>query len=695
MAKQARMRRARWILRVAAWFQLFTGVGPQAAAQEEGYLLEPVVITATRTGVPLGELGVSATVITAEEIERRQSSDVLEVLRDAAGLNVVQQGSRGAQTELYPRGGESNYTMVLIDGVQVNEAGGAFDFANLTTLDIDRIEIIRGPQSALYGSDAIGGVIHVITKKGKGKPAATVSTAHGAHSENGNYMGEQKIRISGGSESIAASFGYARVDDGGILDLNNAFSSNTVSTRIDVRPGEKLGITFGGRLHDTRYEFPTEHGGDRPDEVFPGLDPDQFQENRDASVSGEVRVDWSPEWEHVFHMGAHFLDRDFVDPPNPAQSAFDAAPGSRTESFQTRATFDYHTNLRLGTNGKVPSTLTAGYEFEREDLDLDSLSTIVFGDPELGFFSTSDAEIEEDRHNHAFYLQAQSSLIERLHLVGGFRVEDNSEFGIDVNPRGSIAWNIKETDTRLRGAAGTGIKEPTFLENFGGFGTVGNPDLEPEESFSWEAGLDQLFWNGRIQLGATYFENQYDNLITFVFIPGTATSTFANIQEAESRGVEVTGQITVGWGVTLGGNYTYLETEVTDDGGTGNLFFAKGKPLLRRPRHSGSFFADWLWKGLSARLAGTYVGRRDDTSFRAELDPATGFYLFDTRRLVNDGYFVMDLAASYTLEELSRCPVKPLKFFLRGRNILDEEYEEALGFSSPRIRFMGGVELVF
>ena len=155
------------------------GLAQESSADEE--VLEEVVVTATKTEVPLRELGVSATVITSEDIERSQTTDVLELLRDVAGLNVTQTGGRGGVTALFLRGGESNFIQVLIDGVKVNNSGGDYDFSSLTTDNVERIEIIRGPQSALYGADAIGGVIQIFTKKGKGKPAARISTAHGAH----------------------------------------------------------------------------------------------------------------------------------------------------------------------------------------------------------------------------------------------------------------------------------------------------------------------------------------------------------------------------------------------------------------------------------------------------------------------------------------------------------------------------------
>jgi vitamin B12 transporter len=667
-----------------------------AIAQDEPPILEEVVSTATRTEVPVGELGVSVTVITADEIESRKTTDVLNLLRDVEGLNVVQSGSRGGNTSLFPRGGEENYTLVLIDGVQVNQAGGGFDFSSITTDNIERIEVIRGPQSALYGSDAIGGVIQIFTKKGMGKPTVRVSTADGAHSENGHFIGEQKVSVSGGSELIGYSFAYGRIDDQGILDVNNDYDNNTFSGRVDLYPLETCDIAVTARIDKSKFEFPTENGGDRVDRIFPGLDPEQDQERTEVVASAQTRFDLFPWWEHAFHLGIHRLDQDFEDPPNPLETAFDAPPSSQTDSLETRFMFDYHTNFHFPQEGMVRSILTVGYEFDREDVDQDSTVTLRFGPLPFGALSVTD-DTDVDRNNHAFYLQEQITLFDRLYLTGGFRVEDNDEYGTDVNPRGSAAFQIKETGTKLRFAMGTGIKEPTFVENFGGFGTIGNPDLDAEESFSWEVGVDQSLWGDRVQLGVTYFENDYDDMIAFLQTPfpppDPLPPNYFNIQQAESWGVEFSTRVDLGYGLTLGGNYTYLHTEVTDDGGLGNLFFAEGEELLRRPNHSGSFFVDWLWRNLNVRVNGTYVGERDDTLFLVE--PGPFLYTFTNERVENDDYFVLDLAASYTIEDLGRSPLQSLKFFVKARNIANEDYEEVFGFSSPRASAMGGIEFTF
>jgi vitamin B12 transporter len=207
--------------------------------------------------------------------------------------------------------------------------------------------------------------------------------------------------------------------------------------------------------------------------------------------------------------------------------------------------------------------------------------------------------------------------------------------------------------------------------------------------------VDQDIWEGKVQLGLTYFQNRYEDLIAFVPSsfppPPVLPPNYFNVQAAKSWGVEFTGKVNPGYGLTLGVNYTYLNTKVTDAGGIDSDFFAEGKKLLRRPTHSASFFVDWLWKGLNLHLTGTYVGKRDDSLFLVAPGP---FYTYTNLRLVNKDYFVADLAASYTFD-CDFLLLKGIKIFAKGQNIFNQHYEETLGFSSPRFSAMGGVECTF
>ncbi len=664
------MRHRKLLIFAASALALGPARAPLAQEAPSTYSLGEVVVTATRTEVPISEIGVSATVITAEDLERRQTKDVADVLADVTGFTVVRQGSRGSTASLFPRGGEENYTLVMIDGVQVNLGGGAFNFGTLTTDNIERIEVIRGPQSALYGSDAIGGVIHIITKAGAGRPSATVSTVHGAHSENGHYVGESKFKVTAGTSRAGISLAYGRVDDHGILDVNNDYWNNTVSGRVDLYPLDLWTVTLTARFEDSLFEFPTENAGDR----FDVLDPNQEERRKDVASGFQTSVRPFEWWEHSFQFGFHYNESKVEDPLNPEADVF-ATTDTFSKNEQHRFTYDYHFNLYLPQEGSVTSVFTAGVEYDREEFDQESF-----------FFEFS--ALSADRDNVAYYVQEQLSLFDRVHLVGGVRVEDNSEFGTSVNPRGSVALNIRETGTKLRGSVGTGIKEPTFVENFGRFSFfLGNPDLDPEEAFSWEVGVDQALFSDRLVLGLTYFQNEYDDLISSVFAsePVPASPTVFNVQAAESRGVEIEARVQPGYGLTLRTAYTYLDTEVTDDGGLNNLFFKEGEPLLRRPKHTFSFAVDWLGGPWDVNLNGKYVGKRDDSDFSD---------LFNPRRVENGSYFVVNLAAAYALPVHPRV-VEEIKVLAKANNLLDRDYEEVYGFSSPGASFLAGLEATF
>ncbi len=640
---------------------------PSRGTDQPAWKAEDVVVTATRTAVPMPYLGVSSTVITEEEIKARRGSDVVELLQDVAGFHPIRFGSRGSQTVVFPRGGEPNYTMVLIDGVHVNLSGGDFYWENLSTDNIERIEIVRGPQSALYGSDAIGGIIHIFTKSGSGPASVEVSTAHGIRSDRDRYMGEQKVRVSGGNDRFGYSAACGRIDDGGILKINNDYWNNTVSTRFDFFPKDTWEVSLTGRLTNSRYEYPTESTGDK----YAPLDPHQTQRQQDTVLGVSSRVQSTPWWENVVSFGYHQNRRRNLDPYDEVTDFAD----SYGRYNEARATLDYHANLSWSPWKMVTSVLTVGYERDQQNYRQETV-----------YFETT--KLSADRSNDAVYVQEQVKLFQRLHLVGGFRVEDNSAFGTEVTPRGVAALDIQETGTTLRVAAAKGIKEPTFYENFANDSwTLGNPDLDPEKATSWEVGVSQRL-GPRLQASATYFESRYKELIAYVPTPFPApperTPNFFNIQAAKSRGVELGLEASLMENLTAGASMTFLDTEVTDDGGLDSVAFQEGKKLLRRPKYSASGWLHSHWKNLHCRLIGHYVGSRDDADYRDWMAPG---------RVRLDDYFVLDAVVSYDIPV--PMPMKNLEIFLKGTNILDADYEQVFGYSAPGAAFMLGASMKF
>ena len=644
---------------VVLWIFGFGGASGQmiGLAPEEPVELGQVVVTATKTEVPLKNVAASVTVITKEEIEARQVTEVSQLLREVPGLNVTQQGSRGSTTTVFPRGGESNFNLVLIDGVKVNDAGGFFDFGDLSTDNIERIEIIRGPHSALYGADAMGSVIQIFTKRGRGTPRIEGSFAGG----NLNTF-EEKVSLSGGIGQLGYSLGVGRTDTDGSLPINNAFRETTVSGRLDYAIEKALDLNFTVRYTDSLFEFPTGGAGDR----FDPLDPSQSSDRQRLLLSGRGSHSLTPWWQQTFQLGwyqQHFTADDRFDP-----CCDFATLQSRNE--ERRFSLDYFWNLTAPTVLGISNLVTAGVGYEWEGFDQRTDGT----DTPFPFSSSN----KDSRDNKAFYLQDQLEWQKRLFLTAGFRVDDNSKFGTEVTPRFSAAYIVPIIETKVRGSYGEGIKAPSFIENFGTGSpfVVGNPNLRPEQSRSWEVGLDQPVLKGLADLSVTYFNNRFKDLIAFV----GGSPSFENIQKAKAEGVEFGARIRPGYGLTLSGTYTLLSTEVLENE-VGGTELVVGEPLVRRPKHTGSLSIDQIWDPLHATLTVTFVGDRQDLDFRT----------FPAPRVTNPGYTTVDLAASYLLLK-DRLHLRELTLFGKILNLFDEKYEQVFGFSAPGITFLLGLK---
>lgn len=657
----------RWL-----WVTVLWSCGPgSASAQmlglvpEEAVELGPVVVTATKTEVPVKQVAASVTVITKEEIAARQATQVSDLLRDVPGLSVTQQSSRGSIVTVFPRGGNSNFNLVLIDGVKVNDAGGFFDFSDLSTDNIERIEIIRGPHSALYGSDAMGSVIQIFTKRGKGTPRVEASFA------GGNLKTfEEKLNLSGGAGQFDYLLGLGRSDSNGSLPINNHFGETTVSSRVGFALDKVLDLSLAVRFTDSHLNFPTGTGGDR----FGLLDPNQSSDQQRLLVSGKASHSLTPWWQQTLQLGWYRRNFAFDDPFNSGLdfSAF------HSKNEERRLSMDYFWNLTTPTALDVSGLFTAGFAFEREEFTQRAAAT----ETDFPFSSANDAS----RDNKAGYLQGQFDWKKQLFLTAGFRVDDNSTFGIEVTPRVSVAYLVPFTETKLRAAYGKGIKEPSFVENFGDGSqfVVGNPNLRPERAKSWEVGLDQPALHGLADFSATYFHNRFEDLIAFIFTPTPGCpASFCNVQKARAEGVELAATIRPGYGLTLSGAYTFLDTKVLDDGGIGGAVLPKGEPLLRRPRHAGSLSIDHVWHRLHTNLTATFVGDRPDIF----TDPAT----FETRRVTADSYTTVDLAASYTLLK-DTLHLQNLTLFGKIQNLFNADYEQVFGFSAPGTTFLLGLK---
>ncbi|HEV8723106.1 MAG TPA: TonB-dependent receptor [Candidatus Binatia bacterium] len=617
---------------------------PVAEPQEP--TLPPVFVTSTRTETPLQQVTTSASVITAKDIQDQQAETVLEALRNVPGLDVVQSGSRGTATSVFIRGSESDHVLVLIDGVEVNSTTlGAFNFAHLTTDNVERIEILRGAGGTLYGSQAIGGVINIITKKGQGPLEAGLSLEGG----NGSTH-RQTLSLRGGAGKLGYSFSAARIESQGFHSVNDDYRNLAASARLDYQVTEDASLK--GIFHFVKTDLGLFNNNNFASQPDPNA--------REAGTQYLGKLEWEQKilknWDYRISgsmFKEHIKDSDDVD----ACTFFGFPCDSRTrDRFRPRIdTGEFQTNYRF----EEWSTTTFGVEYKRRS-------------------ASTSGGIDKAIRNLGYYLQEQFQFLDRrLIMIPGIRLDDNQSFGTVLTPSFSTAYLFRETGTKVKGSYAKGFKAPTLNELFfpPGFGcpAFGNPNLSPEKSWELNAGVEQEVLRDRVKLGVTYFHREVQDLIEGRPIPGDPFGCFRaeNVGTARFDGVEWNLGIKLLSSLTVNANYTYLDWDTAD-----------GK-LRRRPRHRGSMNLNFFHEGLNINLNANLIGSRDD--FRASSPFGD---------ITKPGYGIFDLASYYSLPW--KVPgVKNLTLFGKIENLFNKKYEEADGFRARPLNFLLGVRATF
>jgi vitamin B12 transporter len=631
-----------------------------AQAGRDTVTLRPIVVTATRLPVPADAVSAAVTVIRGEELAARGVRTVADALRDVLGAAVVRAGAEGSQTSLFLRGGESDYVKVLVDGVPVNQPGGAFDFAHLTTDAVDRIEIVRGPVSVLYGSDAVTGVVQVFTRSGAGPLRGSLEAGGG--SRGAGRIGAA-LASGVGAWRWTAEAGRSAID--GVYDVNDHYANTTAAATVRLAPGTATAAALTVRWRDAVSHFPTDGAG-RP------VDANQSVTDRGPTVALDLAQRLGATLEARLFAAWHETDQRFDDAPDgPGDTLGVFAYRSRSETRRTGV------GARLEWRPGPATAITGGAEFERQRLSQRS-------DAETSFGPFSDA-VDTTRHTTAWFVQALGGLGRRVAVSAGARLEDNERFGRVITWRAGASWRAAAS-TRVRVAVGTGFKEPTFLEQYGGAGTVGDPDLRPERSRSWEVGLEQDLAAGRVTLAAAYFDQQFTDLVEYTFAPAPPdTVNYFNVGGARADGVEASVTAIPTAAVTATVGYTFLLTRVTSPGfdpGAGAAL-AAGEQLLRRPVHAG--FARLAWASGGRFTGGAevrYVGDRDDLDFST----------FPFTRVTLAPYALVGLSAAVDLSGAGR---PGLVLRARADNLLDTAYQEVHGFRTPGRTLFLGAEIRF
>lgn len=613
-----------------------------------------IIVTGTKTWIDADRLGSSVTVIDREEIEGSGEKDISSILSRVAGFNVVSSGSRGGLTSIFARGGQSDYNLVMINGIQINQAGGGFDISSLTTENIERIEIIKGAHSSLYGSDAASSVINIITKRGSGKIKSTGSSALGFRAEDAMIL-EHSASVSGSLEKLGYFLSHQRIIDEGTLEINNDYKNNNFTANLNLKANDNLNLSFFSIYRDSKFEFPTGGAGDRFDAF---ADPDQGTKEKSLVMGSDIVFSPTQWWENSFKLGYTRLDRENYDGPLPLE--LDTPFPS--ETLDKRMLLEYGSSFFVDFD-QASSIISTGFEYEKESFKTDSL--------------------DESRKNYAFYAQKNLALLKTFFVTAGIRYDDNEAFGGEWSPSVFAKWKVKESGTEIRGGVSRGIKEANFFENFStAFGTIPNPDLKPEETLTTEIGINQPLFDDTVEFDLSLFKNKFKNIIAYSFTPFDNGTNYENISRAESEGAEAAIRFYPSDTLTLSAAYTYVKTDVTDDGGLGSSSFSKGEKLIRIPEHSFSFSAGYSKNALDLYLSGNYAGSRDDVDWSG----------FPSTRVKNDSFFLVDAAASYEIS-VKRF-VDKIKLFSRANNLFNKDYENVFGFSSPGFSMISGISVV-
>jgi len=625
-----------------------------------------VIVTAQAEPVVAESSPSPATVITRQHILERQAVHFADLLGTMPGLTFSRLGREGGITTLFLGGGNSNYTRVLVDGAAVNEPGNPVDFSNFTLDNVEKIEVVRGAASALFGSDAVTGVIHVFTRRG-----TTTRPALELEAEGGKF---ETVRLGARLSGLlrwfdySAALGYFYTNGQG---SNDFYRNTTFSGQYGVRLRERDSLRLSLRSN-------TSDAGAPGQTLFapPNLDQHNALRNLSASLAWEYHTG---AWRHrtagfEANLRQFFANpsSDFCLPDPPFICDFPFSALDR----HNRASFTHQTSY-LGQRG----SLTLGYQSEVENSFLSGLHA--------------------RRNNQGGYFDGRVQPHPRLVLVGGFRVESNDSFGVRAVPRFGLTYGARFGSgfwgaTRLRFGFGLGIKEPTMTQSFAQNPCFpGNPDLRPERSRTVQAGVEQVLAQERVRASADWFDHRFRDIVSFTFClvggpcpfplpPGCdqgSFGTFFNTDRARARGLNVAFEAKPAPWLRLEGAYSFVDSRVLEAPNAFDPVLLPGNRLFKRPVHSGSLVAHLNWRGMNWNVVGTFVGRRTDSDF---LSFSIGDTCFGPCLSSNPGYAKVDLAFSYDVGRGATA-------FARVGNLFDRQYQDSLGYPAYRRYYRAGM----
>ena len=634
---------------------------------------ESIVVTATRTAAASSQLGASTSVITRKQIVNRDTPLVSDLLQSLPGITVVRNGAPGGVTSVFVRGGDSDYNKVLLDGVPLNLAGGAFDFSTLTTSNLERVEVVRSAESALFGSDAMTSVIQLFTRRGSTETKRPHFSFSGEGGKNSTWQGRGSVTGGYGPFDYSLAGGRFSTDN---QIPNDFFHVTTLSANLGLKVGKATTVraimmgnfglagtpgqtAFGPPITDASYRQRTGYGA--------------------FSLHSQVTSSWEQQLTYTFSKSRQ-VSLDLGQNP-PFTPSFEG----RTAAYQY---YDYATNY-LDDEWRDHVSYQSNWEgtplggsFGRH------VDTFAFDwDGEHGFLVdrfAQDPATRARRNNFGYTFQDQM-LWGRLSLGNGVRIDDNGSFGTVVVPRSSLAYRVRDGGkvfgaTTLKFNFGLGVKEPSFLESYANTPYfVGNPNLAPERTRTLDYGVEQRFWEGRGRLELDGFNNLFRDQIAFeVTNFQTFSGTYFNLGRAGAKGAEAALELAPVKGLRAIGSYTYLASEVIDSGNPFSPALQSGRWLLRQPRHSGSVQILWNWRRMNVTSTTVFVGRRQDSDF-VGLEPPL---------IWNNGYTDSDLSWSYRA-------FRHMTYYGLVGNLFNQKYMQVLGYPALKRNFRAGIRLEF
>ncbi len=630
-------------------------------ADNESPVMDEVVITANRLDTPANEIPNSVTVITAQELEQKQAGTVLDALQSVPGVELAQTGQPGSTASLYTRGSGDGNTLVMIDGIPLNDplsTSRSYDFLDQLSLDdVSRIEVVRGPQSTLYGSNAMAGVVNIITKNGVGPASGSAlfgGGSYGTFFEQATAQGgDSKTNyLLSASDFSTAGFPVADKTMGNVF--NNPDDNISSVLKLGVTPTNNFKEDLLVRYNQSRTSFDDGAGTPITNGVTFSMDDPNAWANQNQFLVGS-KTQWTlGDWTQLLTIS--FVD-DYRDQTDMADLDY-------VNSSSYHLTFDGQTAQVIWQN----------------DLKLSKEETLVFGlqgyqewgNQTSDYGVTTTPTLDNQRVGSSF-LESQTNIEDRLFINLGGRVDDYSTYGTHGTYQGGVAYLLPELETKLKATYGTGLLAPTLYQLYAPVTMGGNVALQPETNTGYDFGFEQPVGKKFVVFGATYFHNDFDDLISYVgpFFGGQ----YQNNGDFQTQGVEAFLDFKGIEGLVVRGSYTYTDI-LTDIPAT-----ESDSPLLRKPTDQAGLDVDYQSGPVEAGVSVNYEDARSDVYFQP-------VFPYGTIPVTLSDYFLVNLRASYQLDER-------VKLFARVDNLFNQFYEEVYGYGTPGLSAYGGTKVSF